>query len=387
MRLNYKVEFTKRRLPAFPGASFLVVGSEQRGWMGELVASLRSEEAQKGLKITGLDLISCAENSAQDNNAGLVDNATCDSDFDYVVGSGLLSNQTSRFYRKLYDLLRPGGRVLSFESEHLSETSVERELASLRMAGFYRTFNQPCSSDLVEKPIFGFARIFGVLSRHLSGSSAGELCFWAEKPRDGKNKAVTYAHHTALADAVSVVVPCHNEEANVEPLIARLMDYFGPYIHEVVIVDDNSHDRTAEIARGLAATEPRIKVLHRRGHPGVGLALRDGYRSASGRYILSMDCDFENILPEMNGMFDAIAGGYDGAIGSRFSPGTLLVRYPLNKLIFNRGFHLLLRSIIPRALHDITNNLKLYRAEILKTCPISSQGFGANLETGLRPLV
>jgi glycosyltransferase involved in cell wall biosynthesis len=119
---------------------------------------------------------------------------------------------------------------------------------------------------------------------------------------------------------------------------------------------------------------------------GVGRALRDGYAAASGRYILTMDCDFVQIVPELRDLFAAIAEGYDGAIGSRFSHDSVLINYPFVKIVGNRGFHLLVRLFLCRV-RDISNNLKLYRAEILKGLDIEEPHFAANVETGLKPIL
>jgi glycosyltransferase involved in cell wall biosynthesis len=115
--------------------------------------------------------------------------------------------------------------------------------------------------------------------------------------------------------------------------------------------------------------------------------LRDGYESATGRYILSMDCDFLLILPELRDLFDAVAAGRDGAIGSRFSYDSVLINYPFLKIVCNRSFHLLLNLMLPTTARDVSNNLKLYRAEILKQLDIEEPHFAANMETGLKPLL
>jgi dolichol-phosphate mannosyltransferase len=120
---------------------------------------------------------------------------------------------------------------------------------------------------------------------------------------------------------------------------------------------------------------------------GVGRALRDGYAIATGRYILTMDCDFAHILLELRDMFEAIDAGYTGAIGSRFSHESLLVNYPFSKIVCNRGFHLLLNLALPCRVRDISNNLKLYPAEILKNLCIEQDHFAANVETGLKPIL
>ena len=57
-----------------------------------------------------------------------------------------------------------------------------------------------------------------------------------------------------------------------------------------------------------------------------------------------MDCDFELIVPELRDLFDAIAAGHAGAIGSRFSHESVLINYPFAKIVANRAFHLLVGS-------------------------------------------
>jgi dolichol-phosphate mannosyltransferase len=141
------------------------------------------------------------------------------------------------------------------------------------------------------------------------------------------------------------------------------------------------------VVQTLAAADPRIHLLNRSKPNGVGLALRDGYRAATGRYILSMDADFGEILPELRGLFRVVAEGHDGAIGSRFSHESILVNYPFPKLFFNRVCHALIKLFLLSTVRDITNNLKLYRSEILKGLEITSPHFSANLETGLKPLL
>ncbi len=162
---------------------------------------------------------------------------------------------------------------------------------------------------------------------------------------------------------------------------------YGKYIHEIILVNDVSTDRTAEVAAAMHKIDPRVKLLNRKPPGGVGRALRDGYAAATGRFILSMDCDFTQILPEFRDLFDAIAAGHHGAIGSRFSHESVLINYPVMKILCNRGFHLLLNLLLRKRVRDISNNLKLLRADILKNITIEENHFAANVETGLKPLL
>jgi dolichol-phosphate mannosyltransferase len=193
--------------------------------------------------------------------------------------------------------------------------------------------------------------------------------------------------HQELVGAVSFVIPCHNEAMNVRPIVEALVRWHDRYIHEIIVVDDNSSDQTADVTRELHSTESRVKLVVRERPAGVGRALRDGYAAASGRFILSMDCDFVEIVREFQGLFDAVATGYDGAVGSRFSRDSLVVGYPWPKLLANRGFHLLLNLTLRSRMRDVSNNLKLYRAEILQEMRFEETGFAANVETGLMPIL
>jgi len=82
-----------------------------------------------------------------------------------------------------------------------------------------------------------------------------------------------------------------------------------------------------------------------------------------------------------------VAEGYDGAIGSRFSHDSLLINYPFFKILCNRGFHFLANAVLPIRVRDISNNLKLYKTEVLKKLEIEEDHFAANVETGLKPLL
>jgi len=74
--------------------------------------------------------------------------------------------------------------------------------------------------------------------------------------------------------------------------VTALTNYFRDYIHEIILVNDNSRDRTADVAGEIARQYRRVRVINRKPPNGVGRALRDGYAAATGDYILTMDSDF-----------------------------------------------------------------------------------------------
>jgi dolichol-phosphate mannosyltransferase len=217
----------------------------------------------------------------------------------------------------------------------------------------------------------------------------GTLYIWGKKPGESQRHlpGPSLTEHQTLHDSISVVVPCHNEEMNVRGLVDALLRLYNRYIHEIIIVNDNSTDNTGAVTRSIARSEPRVKLVDRKAPNGVGRALRDGYAAAGGRYILTMDADFVQIVPEFRELFDAIADGYEGAIGSRFSYESVLINYPFFKIVCNRAFHLLVSLFLLPGVRDTSNNLKLYRADILKHLLIEEPHFAANAETGIKPLL
>jgi dolichol-phosphate mannosyltransferase len=184
-----------------------------------------------------------------------------------------------------------------------------------------------------------------------------------------------------------VVIPCHNEEMNVGPLVERILSLYGDYIYEIIPVNDGSRDRTGEVIAALAAKDPRVKPVYRVPPNGVGLAIADGLAAATGPYVLTMDCDFRHLLPEFRDLLDATAEGYDVVIGSRFSRHSVLLNYPFLKIFANRAFHALSVVLFMRRIRDVTNNLKIMRREVVQALRLRQPGFAVNAETGLQPIL
>jgi len=335
--------------------------------------------------------------------------------FDYIIGTAILCHEGYEHnLRELFRLLKPGGQLLFFEANYWNpQVAVKNAIPWLGR----KTGNAPCQIGLRRYQLLkiasrqGFTEIdvipydiihartprflvhrlqsIAFVAEHapIIREMCGTLYIRARKPGVAARSFVDLATHPELFRSVSFVIPCHNEEMNVPNLVENILGFYGPYVHEILLVNDNSTDNTQETAEQIASKEPRVKVLNRRPPNGVGNALRDGYAAATGSYILTMDCDFVEILPELRDLFDAVAAGRDGAIGSRFSHESLLINYPFFKILCNRSFHLLANAFLPFRVRDISNNLKLYKSEVLKTIEIEESHFAANVETGLKPLL
>lgn len=340
--------------------------------------------------------------------------------FDYIVGTAILCHdECSLNLKALHRLLKPGGQIFFFEANFWNPQVFIKSYvpAVRRWAGNascqvglrrYRLMQMVSHQDFSYVDIIPYDILHSSTPRFLIRSLqaitfvfehtpvirelCGTLYIWAKKAEKAekeqdRRRNVNLAGHPELFGAVSFVIPCHNEEMNISKLVETLIQMYDQYIHEIIIVNDNSSDGTSAVTREIAKAHPRVKLVDRKPPNGVGLALRDGYAAATGQYIFSMDCDFVQIVPEFRDLFDAVASGYDGAIGSRFSHESMLINYPFFKIVCNRGFHLLVKLLLLHDVRDISNNLKLYRAEILKELVIEERHFAANAETGLKPLL
>jgi SAM-dependent methyltransferase len=412
IKLHWRAVAIQHMLHIVPGETILELGAGSGLLTQQIESLLNGENSLTSVVFSQELLAQAAQRSLPGVNllSGDSLNALPSAQFDYVIGSGMLWHSGfTDCLRWICDRLKPGGQMLFFEpnfywpSRHFNEMRSRpnqiknhiledrRVLSACEDAGFEDVNLTP--HDIVSSHLG--ARLMtrlqakAVLLEHMPvvNHACASMCVLARKRGERVKLEPNLADQRGLYGAVSVVVPAHNEAANIANLVRRLLRSYGPYIHEIIIVNDSSIDGTAEVADRLAAREPRVRLINRSKPNGVGLALKDGFRAATGRYILSMDCDFVEILPQFRSLFRAVAEGHDGAIGSRFSHESILVNYPFAKLLFNRLCHLLIKLFLVDSARDLSNNLKLYRSEILKDLEISSRHFSANLETGLKPLL
>ncbi len=120
---------------------------------------------------------------------------------------------------------------------------------------------------------------------------------------------------------LTVVVPAYNERANVEPLIAKLTAALEGIAWEVIYVDDDSPDGTAQAAKAIGERDPRVRCIRRVGRRGLAGACIEGILSSSAPYVAVMDADLqhdETVLPRM---LEALRSGADIAVGSRYVEG------------------------------------------------------------------
>ncbi len=174
-----------------------------------------------------------------------------------------------------------------------------------------------------------------------------------------------------LGAGVWVVLPTYNEADNLGPVSGAILGALPAAT--VLVVDDNSPDGTGRLADELAATEPRIQVLHRAAKQGLGRAYLDGFARALGggaATVVQMDADFSHdpaTLPELVG--PVVEGRADLVIGSRYAPGGGVVDWGIGRRIVSRGGSLFARTVLALGPRDLTGGFKAWRAASLAAVP------------------
>jgi glycosyltransferase involved in cell wall biosynthesis len=131
------------------------------------------------------------------------------------------------------------------------------------------------------------------------------------------------------APELSIIIPAYNEEKRLARALSRIRDYFrngpmGPGQVEILVVDDGSTDRTAQITQEWARAMPSLRLVSNGENRGKGFSVRHGMLEARGRIALFTDADLSSPIEESQKLLAAIDAGNDVAIGSRAMDRSLI---------------------------------------------------------------
>ncbi len=163
-----------------------------------------------------------------------------------------------------------------------------------------------------------------------------------------------------------VVLPTYNEAENIARLLTAIRQA-SPGT-DVLVVDDASPDGTGRIAETTGAELGGVTVVHRPGKQGLGAAYRDGFGRVLGEHydvVASMDADFSHDPAVLAAMVDAIAGGADVVIGSRYVPGGGSQDWPLHRRLLSRWGNRYTAAALRLPVTDCTSGFRAYRANRL----------------------
>jgi dolichol-phosphate mannosyltransferase len=188
----------------------------------------------------------------------------------------------------------------------------------------------------------------------------------------------------------SIVIPAHNEEESIRPVLRSLCATLGaaaiPY--EIVVVNDHSADRTRDAVAEVSAEFPAVRCIDNNGQGGFGLAVRAGLDAFTGDAVAIVMADGSDPPEDVARCYQELQKGYDCVFGSRFMSGSRVVDYPGFKLAINRAANLFIKILFGIPLNDTTNAFKVYRRETIEGLqPLLSHHFNLTVELPLKAIV
>ncbi|MGH9581235.1 MAG: dolichyl-phosphate beta-glucosyltransferase, partial [Terriglobales bacterium] len=168
----------------------------------------------------------------------------------------------------------------------------------------------------------------------------------------------------------SIIIPAYNEEQRISRTVEKVLAHIAEqrWSAEVLVVDDGSSDRTAELVRGYAARHPEVRLVENPGNRGKGYSVRHGMREARGESLLFSDADLSSPIHEARKLFAALSEGADVAIGSRWLERELQTeRQPLYRQFFGRVFNLMLRAVLGLPYKDTQCGFKAFSRRAAQT--------------------
>jgi glycosyltransferase involved in cell wall biosynthesis len=173
---------------------------------------------------------------------------------------------------------------------------------------------------------------------------------------------------TRMRPEISIVMPFHNEEENVQELYARLKRVMEqrPESYELVFVDDGSSDRTYRLLREIASIDSKVLVVKLRRNFGQTPALAAGFDHALGEYIISMDGDLQHDPNDIPRFVKKLDEGYDIVSGwrSKRVDNFLLRRIP------SKCANWMMAKLSGVDIHDFGTTFKAYRRRVIQDIPL-----------------
>jgi len=183
-----------------------------------------------------------------------------------------------------------------------------------------------------------------------------------------------------LSNAI-VIIPTYNEKENITLIIDSVFSL--PKDFDVLIVDDNSPDGTAELVEDLQKNyngdRKRLNLIQRPGKQGLGTAYIEGFRFSlqhNYEYVLQMDADFSHDPKDLINLYLSCSEfGHDLAIGSRYATGVNVVNWPMGRVLLSFFASKYVQTITGIPVHDTTAGFVCYRRKVLETIQLDKIKF------------
>lgn len=166
---------------------------------------------------------------------------------------------------------------------------------------------------------------------------------------------------------IAIIIPTYNEKQNIEKLVKEILRL--NFNIKIIVVDDNSPDKTGEIVKKLTEKYRSVKLILRINKRGRGSAVIDGFKEALKDreidYFFEMDADFSHNPKDIPRFLEKIKEA-DVVIGSRYLPNSGIISWPLSRHIFSSIANFYARLILGIPISDYTNGYRCYRRNVLE---------------------
>ncbi len=183
---------------------------------------------------------------------------------------------------------------------------------------------------------------------------------------------------------LSVIIPAYNEEKRIEKTLLDTDAYLEKqnYDYEIIVVDNNSHDRTSEVVKRLGSTTVQNAKVLLQTIQGKGAAVKLGVSEAQGEYIMFMDADNATPISQIEKFWPDLEAGTDIVIGDRYMDESHKAKQPLLRTILSRGSNMLIQIVLIPHIHDTQAGFKAFRNEAAKNIfkHISIYGWAFDME-------
>jgi dolichol-phosphate mannosyltransferase len=174
---------------------------------------------------------------------------------------------------------------------------------------------------------------------------------------------VASAPGQAVPIRLSVVIPTYNESKNVAELVKRLTDLLNAPLggaYELIVVDDDSPDRTWEVAQGLTRANPHVRVVRRTAECGLSTAVIRGWQAARGEVLAVIDADLQHPPEVTLGLWNQVKAGADLAVASRHVAGGGVSDWSIPRRVLSRGAQMLGLLLLPSVVGRVSDPMSGY---------------------------
>jgi glycosyltransferase involved in cell wall biosynthesis len=187
---------------------------------------------------------------------------------------------------------------------------------------------------------------------------------------------------TARERSVSIIIPTYNERENIERVVERCRDALADYRFEIVVVDDDSPDKTWRLVADSYEDAETVRIVRRTEESGLATAVSRGFDEASYECCAVIDADLQHPPEKLPELIEAFEDGADIAIGSRHVAGGGVENWSRFRRVISRGAMTITKLALPptRGIADPMSGFFAIRRELIDDVALAPTGYKILLE-------